>query len=237
MPTGPALFCYLKLGNMFPDMLEKVGLDHFDDPGTGCMKQGENTKRYIRETGAETRVAAIVAPIASDMGYDLVRIKILTDNGCTLQIMAEDANGNFSIADCERLSREVNPALDVEEPIDRAYHLEVSSPGIDRPLVRTRDFLRWQGHEARVELRNLINGRKRFRGEIIDCDAESVTIKLPDVPEGADAEFKLPLAEIAEAKLMMTDVLLEAAREQQLNDDTLDSPDVETVEDTSKEID
>jgi len=196
----------------------------------------QSNKRYIRETGVETRIAAIVAPVASDMGYDLVRVKVLPDNGCTLQIMAEDANGNFTITDCEKLSREINPVLDVEEPIDRAYHLEVSSPGVDRPLVRARDFQRWQGHEARVELQNMIEGRKRFRGEIVSNDDESVTIRLPDVPEGAPQDHKLPLAEIAEAKLMMTDALLEAAQEQQTNDDTLDSPEIETIEDTSKEI-
>ncbi|MEO8883069.1 MAG: ribosome maturation factor RimP, partial [Devosia sp.] len=91
-------------------------------------------KRYIKETGLETRIAAIVEPVANDLGYALVRIKVTAENGCTLQIMAEDENGRFSINDCERLSKDLSPVLDVEDPIDREYHLEVSSPGIDRPL-------------------------------------------------------------------------------------------------------
>lgn len=192
-------------------------------------------KRYVRETGQETRIAAIIAPVAKDMGYDVVRIKILPDNGCTLQVMAEDVNGRFSITDCEKLSREINPVLDVEEPIDRAYHLEVSSPGIDRPLVRARDFARWQGHEAKIELRDMIDGRKRFRGEIAASTETSVTIKLPDAPMGVDADHILQLADIAEAKLVMTDALLEAARKDQENDPIADSPDIETIEDTSEE--
>lgn len=199
------------------------------------MNTKNDQQRYIKETGQETRIAAIVAPVAADMGYDLVRIKILPDNGCTLQIMAEDENGRFSITDCEKLSREINPVLDVEEPIDRAYHLEVSSPGVDRPLVRARDFERWQGHEAKIELRDMIDGRKRFRGEIAASTGDSVTIKLPDVPMGADPNHILQLADIAEAKLVMTDALLEAARQEQENDKTLDSPEIETVEDISEE--
>lgn len=186
-----------------------------------------DTGRYIRETGQEQRIAAIVEPIARDLGFFLVRVKILPDNGCTLQIMAEDENGRFSIADCQALSQELSPALDVEDPINKAYHLEVSSPGIDRPLVRARDFERWAGHEARVELAHMINGRKRFRGAIKGTDGTSVTIILPDVPEGADPDAILPLADIAEAKLILTDRLLESARHEQENDATLENPDVE----------
>ncbi|HHG89657.1 MAG TPA: ribosome maturation factor RimP [Devosia sp.] len=186
-----------------------------------------DTGRYIRETGQEQRIAAIIEPIARDLGFFLVRVKILPDNGCTLQIMAEDENGRFSIADCQVLSQELSPALDVEDPINKAYHLEVSSPGIDRPLVRARDFERWAGHEARVELAHMINGRKRFRGAIKGTDGTSVTIILPDVPEGADPDAILPLADIAEAKLILTDRLLESARHEQENDATLENPDVE----------
>ncbi|WDR02117.1 ribosome maturation factor RimP [Devosia algicola] len=108
-------------------------------------------KRYIKETGVESRIAAIVEPVANDLGYALVRIKLTQENGCTLQIMAEDANGNFNITDCEKLSKDLSPVLDVEDPIDREYHLEVSSPGIDRPLVRARDFAAFIGFEAKIE--------------------------------------------------------------------------------------
>lgn len=194
-------------------------------------------KRFIRETGLEARIAAIVAPVAEDLGYDLVRIKILPENGCTLQIMAENASGGFTIDDCERLSREINPVLDVEDPIDREYHLEVSSPGVDRPLVRPRDFERFIGHEARVELRDGIEGRKRFRGEITKVTENGVIITLPDVPEGADAAHELPFYDIAEAKLMMTDALLEAARREQEANNPLDDSDIEAVEDNSQDED
>lgn len=193
------------------------------------------TKRYIRETGQEARIVAIIAPVAAEMGYDIVRVKVLPENGCTLQIMAEDENGRFTITDCERLSREINPVLDAEDPIDREYHLEVSSPGVDRVLVRARDFARYIGHEARIELADMIDGRKRFRGEIIASDETTVTIALPDAPMGADPKHTLNLADIAEAKLIMTDALLEAARLEQQTDDTLNDPDLETVEDDNEE--
>jgi ribosome maturation factor RimP len=192
-----------------------------------------NEKRYIKESGLEARIARIVEPVANDLGYSLVRVKITPENGTTLQIMAEDANGRFAIEDCERLSKDLSPVLDVEDPIDREYHLEVSSPGIDRPLVRARDYIRFVGHEAKIELADMLDGRRRFRGEIAAADAESVTIKLPDAPEGIDPNHKLPLRLIAEAKLVMTDALLNMAPE--LQEDPQGDPEIETVEDTMAE--
>ena len=186
-------------------------------------------KRYIKETGLETRIAAIVEPVANDMGYALVRVKVSNENGCTLQIMAEDATGRFSINDCERLSKDLSPALDVEDPIDREYHLEVSSPGIDRPLVRARDFTRYVGHEAKLELSEMLEGRKRFRGLIKAADAESVTITLPDAPRDTDADHKLPLRLLAEAKLVMTDALINMAQTDQQDHPIDNDPDIETV--------
>ena len=193
-----------------------------------------NEKRYIKETGLETRIAAIVEPVAVDMGYSLVRIKVTAENGCTLQIMAEDAIGRFSINDCERLSKDVSPVLDVEDPIDREYHLEVSSPGIDRPLVRARDFVRFVGHEAKVELTDLVDGRKRFRGLIKAADEESFTITLPDAPKDTDPDHRLPLTLLAEAKLVMTDALINMAVAE-TDDDPLDDPEIEQVEYTSED--
>jgi ribosome maturation factor RimP len=192
-----------------------------------------NEKRYIKESGLEARIARIVEPVANDLGYSLVRVKVTPENGTTLQIMAEDANGRFAIEDCERLSKDLSPVLDVEDPIDREYHLEVSSPGIDRPLVRARDYIRFVGHEAKIELADMLDGRRRFRGEIAAADAESVTIRLPDAPEGIDPNHKLPLRLIAEAKLVMTDALLNMAPE--LQEDPQGDPEIETVEDTMAE--
>jgi ribosome maturation factor RimP len=192
-------------------------------------------KRYIKETGLEQRIAAIVEPVANDLGYSLVRVKVTQENGCTLQIMAEDGNGRFAITDCERLSKDLSPVLDVEDPIDREYHLEVSSPGIDRPLVRARDFRTHIGHEAKVELDDALDGRKRFRGLIEAATDDTVTIRLPDVPKDTDPSFVLPLASLAEAKLVMTDKLLNMAVVDQTEHPIDDADDVETVELDSNE--
>jgi ribosome maturation factor RimP len=187
-------------------------------------------KRYVKETGLEARISRIVEPVANDLGYSLVRVKVTQDNGCTLQIMAEDKNGRFTITDCERLSKDLSPVLDVEDPIDREYHLEVSSPGIDRPLVRARDYRTYIGHEAKVELADAIEGRKRFRGEIVAATGDTVTIHLPDAPKDTDPNHVLPLASIAEAKLVMTDKLLNMAEADQADNPIDEGDDVETVE-------
>jgi ribosome maturation factor RimP len=189
-----------------------------------------NEKRYGKETALEARIARIVEPVANELGYALVRVKVTQENGMTLQIMAEDENGRFSIADCERLSKEISPVLDVEDPIEREYHLEVSSPGIDRPLVRARDFKAYMGHEAKVELTDMIEGRKRFRGIIKAADDESVTITLPDVPKDQEPDHRLPLNMLSEAKLVMTDALLNMARTDQEEHPLDDDPEIEKVE-------
>jgi ribosome maturation factor RimP len=189
-----------------------------------------NEKRYVRESGLETRIARIVEPVANDLGYALVRVKVTQENGCTLQIMAEDAHGRFAITDCERLSKDLSPVLDVEDPIDREYHLEVSSPGIDRPLVRSRDYQAYIGHEAKVELADALDGRKRFRGEIAAATDDTVTIRLPDVPKGDDPNVVLPLGAVGEAKLVMTDRLLNMAAVDQDENPIDAADDVETIE-------
>ncbi|HUH77579.1 MAG TPA: ribosome maturation factor RimP, partial [Devosia sp.] len=138
--------------------------------------------RYIKETGMEARVSRIVEPVANGLGFALVRVRITQENGMTLQIMAEDENGRFTIVNCEALSKDLSPVLDLEDPIEREYHLEVSSPGIDRPLVRQRDFAAYVGHEVKIELADMINGRKRYRGVIKAVDDVSVTVTVPDAP-------------------------------------------------------
>ena len=186
-------------------------------------------QRYIKETGLEARVSRIVEPVANGLGFALVRVKITQENGCTLQIMAEDENGRFTIVNCEKLSKDLSPALDVEDPIDREYHLEVSSPGIDRPLVRRRDFAAHIGHDARIELSDMVNGRKRFRGFIKAVEDDAVIITLPDAPSGTDPDHRLLLSSIGEAKLVMTDALMEKARiEQEAH--PIDDDETETVE-------
>jgi len=186
-------------------------------------------KRYIKETGLEARVSRIVEPVANGLGFALVRVKITQENGMTLQIMAEDENGRFTIVNCEALSKDLSPVLDVEDPIDREYHLEVSSPGIDRPLVRKRDFAAYIGHEAKIELSDMVNGRKRFRGFIKAVDDEAVTITLPDAPSGTDPDHRLLFTTLGEAKLVMTDALMEKARLDQ-EAHPIDDDETETVE-------
>lgn len=167
-----------------------------------------NERRLVKETGLAARVAAIVEPVVEDLGYRLVRVRITGTNGCTVQIMAERPDGSMSVSDCETVSRAVSPALDVDDPIDRAYHLEISSPGIDRPLVRPGDFVRWAGHEAKVEMAAPVDGRKRFRGVVEGVDGETALIRLPDAPEGVDPLARLPVADIGEARLVLTDELI-----------------------------
>jgi ribosome maturation factor RimP len=171
--------------------------------------QGHVEKRLTRETGLEARVAHIVEPIANDLGYEVVRVKVSGLNGMTVQVMAERPDGTMTVEDCEKLSRNVSPALDVADPINREYHLEVSSPGIDRPLTRAKDFAVWAGHEAKVEMEEPVNGRKRFRGVLLGVRDGETGLRLLDTP--AEGDVWLPLALVEEARLVLTDALVKAA--------------------------
>jgi ribosome maturation factor RimP len=164
--------------------------------------------RLITETGVAARVAAVVEPALADLGLRLVRVKVSAANGCTVQIMAERPDGTMSVEDCERASRALSPVLDLEDPVPGAYHLEISSPGIDRPLVRTGDFERWAGHEAKIELSSPLDGRKRFRGVIRGVEGETALLHLPDAKAGEEPVARLPLADIGEARLVLTDELV-----------------------------
>ena len=170
-------------------------------------------QRLGRETGACLAVARLVEPVIEEMGFQIVRIRMISAAGRTLQIMAERPDGAMSIEDCERLSRAISPILDVEDPIPGRYELEVSSPGIDRPLVRPSDFSAWTGHEAKIEMAEPQSGRKRFRGILEGFDGGEVRLFV-DPPPGATERplVGLPFAGIAEAKLVMTDALIAAAR-------------------------
>ncbi|MCG6856691.1 MAG: ribosome maturation factor RimP [Salaquimonas sp.] len=170
-----------------------------------------NEQRIIAESGQEARVAQIVEPVLADLGFRLVRIRLSGMNGLTLQIMAERADGSMSIEDCEAASRAISPVLDIEDPIAAPYNLEVSSPGIDRPLVRHSDFVSWSGHKAKIETRALVDGRKRFKGRIGAVDAKNVTLDRVDAGPDEDKEFVVPLAEIAEARLVIDDALIREA--------------------------
>ena len=166
--------------------------------------------RIVSETGLDARVAHIVAPAINELGFRLVRVLISARDGCTLQIMAERPDGTMTVEDCEAVSRTIAPILDVEDPIDRAYRLEVSSPGIDRPLVRKSDFERSAGHVAKIELSRALAGRKRFRGTLLGVSGDAARLRLDDAPAGEPGEVLLPFADFAEAKLILTDELIEA---------------------------
>ena len=165
-------------------------------------------KRLMTEHGVAARVAAVVEPAIEDLGFNLVRVKISSANGCTIQIMAERPDGTMSVNDCETVSRAISPVLDLEDPVPQAYYLEVSSPGIDRPLVRVSDFERWAGYDAKIEMAVPLDGRKRFRGIIRGIENETVVIELPDVKEGLEPIARLPLADLGEAHLVLTDELV-----------------------------
>lgn len=171
----------------------------------------EHEKRLITEAGAAARVAAVVEPAIEGLGYRLVRVKVSSANGCTVQVMAERPDGTMSVADCEAVSRAISPVLDLEDPVPQAYNLEISSPGIDRPLTRRGDFERWAGYEAKIEMEVPLDGRKRFRGFLRGVAGDDALIELRDVKAGEKADFRLPLADIGDARLVLTDELVREA--------------------------
>ena len=156
------------------------------------------------------KIEDIVSPTVTGMGYELVRVA-MSRGGGTLQIMIEPADGRpMDVEDCATLSRALSAVLDVEDPIPSAYTLEVSSPGIDRPLTREKDYVRWAGHVARVETTQPIEGRRRFKGTLLGLENGTVRIRLDD---GAEAD--VPLSHISRAKLELTDALLDEHRRAQ----------------------
>jgi ribosome maturation factor RimP len=167
--------------------------------------------RLITEPGLPARVAVIAEPVIEQLGYRLVRIRVSSAEGCTVQIMAERPDGSMTVEDCEAVSRALSPVLDVADPIDRAYRLEISSPGIDRPLVRKSDFERFTGHLVKIETAMPVHGRKRFRGTLAATEGEAARIRRDDAAGGEVAEVLIPIEEMIEAKLVLTDDLVAEA--------------------------
>jgi ribosome maturation factor RimP len=167
--------------------------------------------RIVRESGVDARIASVVMPVLRGMGFRLVRVRLSGQNGLTLQIMAERDDGTMTVEDCEEISRAISPALDVADPVEKAYHLEVSSPGIDRPLVRKSDFSAWAGHQVKMETSLLVVERKRFKGRIAEAGENDVLIER-DVPAyGDEPRVRVPYEAIAEARLVLTDDLIRDA--------------------------
>lgn len=157
----------------------------------------------IAKTAMDRRLAEILTPVIEDMGFELVRIRLMGGQTKTLQIMAERPGGGIEVDECADISTAVSAVLDVEDPITDAYTLEVSSPGVDRPLTRLKDFETYEGYEARIETADLIDGRKRFRGELAGVEEDEVLINLEDI-----GTVGLKFDWLADAKLVLTDDLI-----------------------------
>lgn len=190
--------------------MEQQGLSRDDESARTLLI---DEPRFVAETGVAARIARVAEPVLKDLGFRLVRVKMSAQAGTTVQIMAERPDGSMSVDDCEVVSEALSPVLDVEDPVKVPYRLEISSPGIDRPLVRISDFERALAQEARIELRIGIDGRKRFRGTVgaIDDATRRVTLTRHDVEPGETATVALALDDIAEAKLVLTEALIRQA--------------------------
>ncbi len=181
------------------------------EPSAAQAALTDNEPRLITEPGLPARVATIVEPVLEQLGYRLVRVRVSGTEGCTVQVMAERPDGTLTIDDCEDISRALSPVMDVADPIEKAYRLEISSPGIDRPLVRKSDFDRYAGHLVRVEMEAPVGGRKRFKGTLSGTDGENAKLHRDDAKEGEEADVTLPIEDMSEAKLVLTDELVTEA--------------------------
>jgi ribosome maturation factor RimP len=179
--------------------------------------------RLIAEPGRAARIAVLAEPVLADLGYRLVRVRISGSAGCTVQIMAERPDGTLAIEDCEAASRALSPVLDVADPIDGAYRLEISSPGIDRPLVRRSDFERYAGHLAHIEMLALVDGRKRFRGELLGTDGDCARLRRNDGGDAENREVLLRIEDMSEARLLLTDALISESLRRSKHGDKADS--------------
>ncbi len=160
----------------------------------------------IAKTAIDRRLAEIITPVIEDLGFELVRVRLQGGKTATLQIMADRPEGGINVDDCAEISTAVSATLDVQDPIEENYHLEVSSPGIDRPLTRMKDFESFEGYEARLDLNQPIDGRKRFKGTLAGTEGTEVLINIED--QGATQTIGLEFDLLADAKLVLTDELI-----------------------------
>jgi ribosome maturation factor RimP len=193
--------------------------EHRIDDSHGALSE----PRVIGDTGVAARVAAICAPVLLELGLRVVRVRVSGTAGCTVQVMAERPDGSMTIEECETASRALSPVLDAADPIDRAYRLEISSPGLDRPLVRRSDFERHAGELVKIELDAPHQGRKRFRGVLVGVEGAGARVRVDETRAdgtradaakdgaAAESEFVLPFDDMSDAKLVLTDELIAAA--------------------------
>jgi len=156
----------------------------------------------IAKAAMDRRLAEIITPVIEDMGFELVRVRLMTGKGAILQVMADRPDGGIEVDDCAQISTAIGAVLDVEDPIVEEYALEVSSPGIDRPLTRLKDFVTFEGYEAKIETEELIDGRRRFKGELAGVEGDEVLINIEEGTVGLKFEW------LTDAKLVLTDELI-----------------------------
>ena len=194
------------------------------------------TNDLIAKAAIDRRLAEIITPVIEDMGYELVRIRLMSGKQTTLQIMADKPDGGIEVDDCAEISNAVSAVLDVEDPILDAYALEVSSPGIDRPLTRLKDFDMFEGYEAKLETGELIDGRRRFKGVLAGIEGDDVLINIED--QGEEVTIGLNFDWLSDAKLVLTDELIKEMLRQRkaagvLNEDAFDEIETEGSAETS----
>ncbi|KGM49898.1 ribosome maturation factor RimP [Pseudooceanicola atlanticus] len=186
----------------------------------------------IAKTAIDRRMAEIVSPVIEDMGFELVRLRMLGGNTKTLQIMAERPDGGIEVDECAEISNAVSAVLDVEDPVTDPYTLEVSSPGIDRPLTRLKDFDTFEGYEAKLETTELIDGRKRFKGVLAGVEGDEVLINIEEGTVGLHFDW------LADAKLVLTDELIKEMLKARKNAGQIDEGQFDDIEtDTGSEED
>ena len=184
-------------------------------------KMDTMTNDLIAKAAIDRRMAEIITPVLEDMGFELVRVRLMSGKATTLQIMADKPDGGIEVDDCADISSAVSAVLDVEDPILDAYALEVSSPGIDRPLTRLKDFEAFEGYEAKLETAELQGGRRRFKGELAGIDGNEVLINVEEGTVGLQFDW------LSDAKLVLTDDLIKEMLRQRkaagaLNEDQFD---------------
>jgi ribosome maturation factor RimP len=192
--------------------MDRQSLDRGSN-GLQTVAQGVlDEPRLIEETGVAARVAHVAQPVLTHLGYRLVRVKLSAQAGMTVQIMVERLDGSLDLKDCEIASAALSPILDIENPIKRAYRLEISSPGIDRPLVRVSDFRRAFAREALIEIAASVSGRKRFRGFLREIEGEgqsaTLTLDRSDAKPGEGAKVVLLIRDVVEARLILSEALI-----------------------------
>ncbi|SFN43311.1 ribosome maturation factor RimP [Roseovarius lutimaris] len=185
------------------------------------------TNDLIAKAAIDRRMAEIITPVIEDLGYELVRVRLMGGKTHTLQIMAERPAGGIEVDDCAKISTAVSAVLDVEDPITEQYTLEVSSPGIDRPLTRLKDFEAFEGYEAKIETSEMIDGRKRFKGMLAGVENNEVLINVEEGTIGLEFDW------LADAKLVLTDELIKEMLRQRkaagvINEDEFDEIETET---------